>query len=112
MLSYEYYFLLLVTLLIVSCGTMTAPKTSADHLAYAIAAHEGAVRTVTSLLQTDQITVEKAKKLRVDLVDVRGYLDSAVTFKLTGDILNMENRIMLANTLLLKIQANLEEKPK
>jgi len=107
---YKHFIFLIFALSLVSCGTMVAPKTQSDHLAYAIAAHESLVRSANNLLITDQITIKKAEKMHADLTDVKGYLDSAALFKETGDLLSMENRIQLANTILLKLQANLKEK--
>ncbi len=92
-----------------ACASMTKPTTVHGQLSYAITTHEAVTTTVTELLRSDQITVEKAKSLRLDLVKAKEHITSAVEYLLDGDLFNTENRLQLASVLLLSLQARLRE---
>lgn len=106
--------LLLTFMLLAACASLVAPRDLKDQIVYAYGSVHAAATTISTLVDTNQMSRVDAANYAKSLREAKNALDSAWLIYREKP-LEAQNKLELANKLLLVIQAELnklaEKKP-
>lgn len=97
------------TALIAGCATMTTPKTVKEQIYVAVEQATAMANTAHRLHETEVISTDTYAEVLKDVRNANEALDNAQAMVEAGDTLNAEDRVQIANDIILQVRNRLKQ---